>query len=261
MNPWPTLIRRELWENRSLWIAPLSAASFMVISAGVSLNAMKFDGFPIRGDFGANALNASVWGIAALILLVGSVAVMSYLLDCLYAERKDRSILFWKSLPVSDEQTVLAKFVVAMVVVPLATYLLAVATHLICSSLLLLRQGGADFLAQTWGQGNWFQAQGTLLGHILLSLLWYSPIAGYLMLASVFARRAPMLTAVLPPLVLALGERLVMNTSYIGRFLLQRMTPVFKQVDLASPELWIGVVVAAALLYVVVRLRRYRDDT
>lgn len=261
MNVWPTLIRRELWENRSLWIAPTSVAVFIVAASAISLGSMNFNAIAPRVDFSRGMLSASVWGITALILLVGSIAVISYLLDCLYAERRDRSILFWKSLPVSDAYTVLSKFALGLVIAPLGVYLLGFVTHLLCTTLLLLRQGGYEFLARTWGNGNWFAVQGELLGQLLLSLVWYAPLAAYLMLASVLSRRAPMLMAVLPPLVLALTERVVLDTTYIGMFLLRRLAPVGTLSELANPQLWLGLPAAAALLYVVVRLRRYRDDT
>ncbi|MEP7314795.1 MAG: hypothetical protein ABI859_19595 [Pseudomonadota bacterium] len=262
MNVWPTLVRRELWENRSLWLAPTAVAALVIIAAAFALGRMDFNMMgPVRGQIGAGSLSGSLMGIAALILLVGGIAATSYLLDCLYAERKDRSILFWKSLPVSDSYTVLAKFALGLVIVPLAVYLLAVATHLVCSAMLLLRQGGYDFLAESWGGGKWFAVQGKLVGTVLLSIVWYAPLAAYLMLASVLSRRAPMLTAVLPPLVLALTERLVLDTGYLGTFLVRRLAPVGMLSELTDPQLWLSVPVAAALLYLVIRLRRYRDDT
>jgi ABC-2 type transport system permease protein len=223
---------------------------------------MNFDMVPTsRPNFSRRMLPASVWGIAALIMLVGCVAIISYLLDCLYAERKDRSILFWKSLPVSDSSTVLAKFALAIVIAPLGIYVLAFVTHLVCSGMLLLRQGGYEFLARSWGGGSWFGVQGELVGRLLLSLIWYAPLVGYLMLASVLSRRAPMLTAILPPLVLALTEKLVVDTSYIGMFLMHRLSPIGMLSAVADPQLWLSLPIAAALLYLVVRLRRYRDDT
>ena len=263
MKVWPTLIRRELWENRSLWIAPTAVAALIIGAAALSLGSINFNAIPVATrapNFSRGMLPASVWGIATVIMLVGAIAVMSYLLDCLYAERRDRSILFWKSLPVSDGYTVLAKFALGLVIAPLFVYVLAVATHLICSAMLLLRQGGFEFLAKTWGNGTWIAIQGDLLGRLVLSLIWYAPLAAYLMLASVLSRRATMLTAVLPPLVLALAERLVLDTQYLGTFLLHRLAPAGLS-DVTEPQLWLGLPVAAALLFLVVRLRRYRDDT
>ncbi len=262
MNMWRTLIRREMWENRSLWIAPVVAAALIICGAVFSLGSMNFNEIPIRmtGRMTRGMLPGTVFAIAGMIMLVGAIAIVSYLLDCLYAERKDRSILFWKSLPVSDANTVLAKFALAMVLAPLGIYLLSFFTHLLCSAMLLLRQGGYEYLGRSWGNGAWFGIQGELLGRVFVSLVWYAPLAAYLMLASILSRRAPMLTAVLPPVALALAERLVLDTSYIGTFLLHRVGPAGVS-DLAEPQLWLSVPAAAALLYLVVRLRRYRDDT
>jgi ABC-2 type transport system permease protein len=206
----------------------------------------------------AGALAASVRVVGTPLLIAGGTAISAYLLDCLYAERRDRSILFWKSMPVSDTRTVLVKFAVAVVITPLGVYGVAVVTHAI-SSIVMLSIGGANAF-MTWTYGEWFLAQGEMLVQLLLTLVWYAPMAAYLMLASVYARRTPMLIAVLPPLALGLGEKLLFGTSYVLHFVVERLAPATTD-DLTSPGLWLGVVATAGLLLVVIRLRRYRDDT
>jgi ABC-2 type transport system permease protein len=161
-------------------------------------------------------------------------------------------------MPVSDTRTVLVKFAVAVVITPLGVYGVAVVTHAI-SSIVMLSIGGANAF-MTWTYGEWFLAQGEMLVQLLLTLVWYAPMAAYLMLASVYARRTPMLIAVLPPLALGLGEKLLFGTSYVLHFVVERLAPATTD-DLTSPGLWLGVVATAGLLLVVIRLRRYRDDT
>jgi ABC-2 type transport system permease protein len=113
-------------------------------------------------------------------------------------------------------------------------------------------------------------------------VLWYAPFAGYLLLASVLAKRVPLMYAVMPPAVLMLLEGTVLNTFHVGRFLAMRLapwtgdywslniTPEQLMSGTADPDwtgplldtnLWLGVAVAAGMVYIVIRLRRYRDDT
>jgi ABC-2 type transport system permease protein len=116
-----------------------------------------------------------------------------------------------------------------------------------------------------------------LLYHLLaVHALWYAPIYAWLILVSVWARRAPFLWAFLPPLAVYALERLVLGTSYLTGLLKDRlsagmeaftmagtmpmnpMTHLTPGRFLASPGLWLGLAVAAAFLFAAARLRRYR---
>jgi ABC-2 type transport system permease protein len=264
------LARRELWEHKSLWIAPLVAAALVIVGALFG-----------EGDFDMKANLASQENRQILILVlttgfvgvISAFAVASYLLDCLYGERKDRSILFWKSLPVSDTQTVLSKLFVAMVLVPVACYLVAMLTHLMATGIINLRFEAHSGVVTNALQITWAEAVGraTLLG--LFGLLWYAPIFTWLMLASVVAKRGPLGYAVLPLLVPALWERWMLGTHHIGSFLSDRFAPWGRRgwhlLDprgdmlqaFSDPQLWLGLAVAAGMLYIIIRLRQFRDDT
>src|SRR5438105_2858383 len=101
------LVRRELWEHRALWIAPLVVAALMVCGAVVAGLKYHLTHGDMSGDDrpGGMAMFAVMQGAASTPLSVVSVIVVAfYLLDCLYTERKHRSILFWKSLPVSRSE-------------------------------------------------------------------------------------------------------------------------------------------------------------
>jgi ABC-2 type transport system permease protein len=225
-----------------------------------------------------------------------STAVMLwfYLLSSLYDERKDRSILFWKSLPLSDTATVLSKLLVAAVVVPLGVYLVWILTHLLCVAVLRARLAlGLAAAPFTWDTIAWLKVNALMLTTVVMSSLWYAPIAAYLLLVSAWARRNPFLWAVLPPLMLWVAERLAFQTNYLGHLFGYRLalwrsfgpddgtfngamlqTPFGKLPSIptafdlldyrrlfANVDLWLGVAVAVVLVYVAIRLRRYRDDT
>ncbi|MEJ0004987.1 MAG: hypothetical protein WDM77_00960 [Steroidobacteraceae bacterium] len=85
-----------------------------------------------------------------------------YAADCLYTERKDRSILFWKSMPVSDTLTVLSKLLVVMVIVPLGVYLVSAVTTLLMSGIYLVRAWQDHATGAFWDGGAWLRIQGNI---------------------------------------------------------------------------------------------------
>lgn len=267
MNTWNVLIRREYWEHRGLWLAPLTVAGVLIAT---SLFALLYFGevkvgprnFRFDGEDDTAALAVALFPIAGLMLLVGGLAIGVFLLDCLYAERKDRSILFWKSLPVSDTQTVLAKLAVAQVITPLGLCVLAIITHAICLGMLSLWPPGNMAIGALWDTVAQLRSYGVLLSLTAINMVWFLPLAGYSLLASVLARRSPMLIALLPILLVVLGERLALGTSHAGAWLASRSRPVLDVSDaLTNPALWVGAALGAALIVVVIRLRRWRDDS
>ena len=285
------LARRELWEHRSLWILPLVVAALLLLAA-----------FPAHVDvhgIGMMAATAqrqqAVFMLAQIVLatpfyLVLLFAVPLYLLDCLYAERRDRSILFWKSLPVSDGLTVLSKLLVGLVLVPLGVYLLALVTHLLIMGIwgvrVLIHTAPAGVLH--WDLQAWATLQLDMLLALLLAVLWYAPVVGLLLLISAAARRIPFLWAALPPLLAPLLERIAFGTTYLWHFLGYRAFGIWADVAgdavacgehqhgdaplafsahlnfagaFANIDVWLGVAAAALFVFGAVRLRRYRDDT
>ena len=146
------------------------------------------------------------------------VVAVFYCLDALHGERRDRSILFWKSLPVSDLTTVLSKAAIPLVVLPLLTFAITVLTQLIMalmSSAVLLGSGLS--VATLWAQLSLPQTWLALLYHLVtVHSLWYAPIFGWLILVSAWARRAPILWAALPLLAIALVEKIAFNTTHFA---------------------------------------------
>jgi ABC-2 type transport system permease protein len=288
------LVRREFWEHRALWLAPIAVAVAVMIMAmfagqGSMLHGPG-SGMPTPEDTRELQLAAQFFGRGVMTVMmlalgcVSGITIFAYLLDCLYAERKDRSILFWKSLPVSDAQTVLSKLVVAMLLVPLITALVAIIAQPLMLAVLGLRfevlRPALGFESVLGG----YKALPQLFLVWVYAVLWYAPFMAYLMLASVLAKRVPLMYAVLPPGVLMVLEPIVLGSMNVLRFVGERVapwsgpndhwdmqiTPRGQILGLGSPDwaailqdmdLWVGLAAAAAMVYIVIRLRRYRDDT
>ena len=258
-RPFLTLVRRELWEHGSLFWAPLAMALTMIVVILVS--AM------VRPSLD-NIFSVVLMGLVSPQLLVAFVVVFFYLLDCLFTERRDRSILFWKSLPVSDAKTVLSKLFVALVAVPLWSWVLSLVVWPVVFGVLALLSGTPAAGLGTWHGGTWLTVQAAMLGKMAIAALWYLPVAGWLLLVSVLAKRALFLWATLPFLVLSLAERIALGSNEVGALVAQRLFGFREEVSLigefpllASPGLWIGVAVGAALVYAAIRVRQRSDDS
>ncbi len=282
-----TLVRREFWEHAALWRVPLIVAALLAVSTLFAWR-IEVNGAHLHAlDDSARivVLNMSQSMFALLIYLSASIVVTFYALDCLYAERKDRSILFWKSLPVSDGLTVLSKFLVATVIVPLGVFVLAIASHLVALIIWELRvaSGGVPDVV-IWDTVAWLRGALVILLCLILSSLWYAPLVAASMLLSAWLKRGPILWAFLGPFLLWLLELIVFHTFYTWHFIQYRATGIWHILgtrdghsvmnehmrllsDLnwgaafSSAGLWLGVLAAAILLYVTARVRRYRDDT
>ena len=265
-------VRRELWESRSIYIAPLAAAGVFMLAflTGLTLSpAHRRQPLDIPYEFAA-----------ALIMGTGFIVGIFYSLDALYGERRDRSILFWKSLPVSDLTTVLSKFTVPLVILPLLSFAIAVVTQfvmLLLSSAVLLGSGLS--VGPLWARMPFFHMSLMLLYHILtVHGLWYAPIYGWLLLVSAWARRAPFIWAFLPAFVIWGVETIAFRTSYfLGMLryrltgpepattttrsgnLMEMMSALTPAQFFSTPGLWVGLAVAAIFLATAVRLRRNRE--
>jgi len=279
-RPFLTLVRRELWEHGSLVWAPLAMALTIIVVSLVSVMVKTSVDIDLGEDrplpelFGDAEKQRGIFSLvmAGLVLpqlLVAFVVVFFYLLDGLFTERRDRSILFWKSLPVSDAKTVLSKLFVALVAVPLWSWALSLVVGLVVFGVLATQVSGTPAAGLgTWHGGTWLTVQAAMLGKMAIAALWYLPVAGWLLWVSVLAKRAPFLWATLPFLVLSLAERIALGSNVVGAMVAQRLFGFREEVSLmsefpllASPALWIGVAVGAALVYAAIRVRRRGDDS
>src|SRR6266545_6159716 len=219
---------RELWENRSIYIAPLIVAAVQVFGFAISTIGLaeRRRGVLLLDDpVKQRAAIEAPYDVAAMMMIfVVFIVGLFYCLDALHGERRDRSILFWKSLPVSDRTTVLSKASIPLVFLPLFAFAIAIATQvimLLLSTAVLL--GNGPSLAALWTHVKFFQSTLALLYGLTAIALWHAPIYAWLLLVSAWARRATVLWAVLPFAAISILEKIAFNTSYFGSMLKYRL--------------------------------------
>jgi ABC-2 type transport system permease protein len=304
MNNILMLMRREVWEHRSLWIAPLTLAGVVLVIAmfgGVHMGGNQGFWFAYHDDGMTPAQRqhlieqmsppedvrkgviAGAFSMLTMVqLLVLGIVVFFYLLDTLLAERRDRSILFWKSLPLSDAEVVASKALTALVAAPLFVLAVSAVTHMLFAGIAAVRLGDLPFVP--WDTMTWLKVQAVTLGFALMVVLWYLPVAGYLMVVSVWSRKNAFLWAVLPWVGILIIEGLIMQSHHFADFLADRFGGFaeimafrgardFEPDNLvggayhfmgrvfADWEIWVGAVAGVALIAAATRIRRYRDDS
>jgi len=276
-------VRRELSENRSIYLAPLAAAGAALLGFLISMIGLphRMGGLSTLHPAHHRESIALPYDIAAGVMMATMILVtVFYCADALYGERRDRSLLFWKSLPVSNLTTVLAKASIPFVVLPLLTFAITLAMQfimLLLNSAVLLASGMS--VATLWTQLSVTQMWLLLLYHLFTAhTLWPAPVYCWLLLVSGWARRATLLWAALPVVTIAGVEMLVFHTSHFAAlvgarligdtpsvaftppdtFPMDPMTHITPGRFLSTPGLWIGLVIATGLLAAAVRLRRYQ---
>jgi ABC-2 type transport system permease protein len=231
------LLQREFWEHKGgffwapIWaggislVLTLMAMRFGEVAARRAIAEGNFHGDSLKingGDIKINGLDLStltskmdakdLHNLAGGIdlsmftssmwpLFVLGFVVFFYCLGTLYDERKDRSVLFWKSLPVSDRDTVLSKVASALVVAPTLAIGVAIVTMfaflVMLSGVVLLHHGNPIELI--WGPGSPLKIAAALVALIPVYALWALPTVGWLMLCSAWSRSKPFLWAILLP--------------------------------------------------------------
>jgi ABC-2 type transport system permease protein len=228
-RPFFWLVKREIWEHGSVYIAPLAVAGLVLFGFVISLFSLARHEKEIRETLTPDSFAAVAvlpYDIAAVAVIVVSVIVGSfYALSALYNERRERSILFWKSLPVSNTTTVLSKAFVPMVVIPTIAFGAVVVLHL---SMLVLNLAGRAMAGTNAGEllANvpLFQMDVALLYGLLALALWHAPIYAWFLFVSGWAKKAPFLWGVLPPLALIVVERIAFGTEYVGHLIDYRVS-------------------------------------
>lgn len=299
------LLRRELWEHRAIFVVPAVVAVLIAVSSltgQVTIGDMKHIDIGIVGasNMPENARSAVL--SVMMITLSGPfifamwILTVFYTLDSLYAERKDRSILFWRSIPVTDFETVLSKLLTALFVIPLITFVAIIATHLLVllNASIWVDLRGASPWHLIWSSvpfaDNW---SATLV--LLLTLpLWLSPFIGWFLFVSAFTKRSPLLIAALPIVLLPLVEKILFGSAILSDAFFVRSVkmPLFTGLDnmnllmqegenfskladanlsllglldlrdfILNPQLWIGIVVCGIFTVAAIYVRRYRDES
>jgi ABC-2 type transport system permease protein len=282
-QPFRWSLRRELWENRAIYLAPMGVGAFAVVALLIHAITMPSHMPGMLANDPLNTGSASItYRVVALLMLASSfITGAFYSLEALSSERRDRSILFWRSMPVSDLATVLAKASVPLAVLPLITFAVIVAAHVILFllSVLALAVNGLG-PGPLWRELQFFRIWPALLYATAAMSLWHAPIHGFLMLASGWARRTAVLWAVLPLLAVGVLEKLIFDTTGVAALAQHRLVGWYHQAFappaaehvpfdvrlsvtpgefLATPGLWIGLALAALFLAAAVRMRRLRE--
>ena len=306
MNSYSWLVRRELWEHRAVWIAPAICGAILVLATlvgGLQFGELRVGNLAdpevaakiqaLGPDAMARLAGLLLVAIAVPFYVTVQFTQFFYALDALSSDRRDRSVLFWKSLPVSDSRTVLSKLAVAVLVIPLVALACALVAQVVLYAMVGAKLSGTGlaFTQHLWTASTWGPALLATLYGTLAVVLWSVPLVGWLLLVSALAPRSPFLWAVLPPLALALLEEVLFDTNRVMSLLAERTLGMFSaafagaerdgmvvtigregelppRLDatmqpvefLTSPELLGGLVVGAALIAAAVWARRYRDD-
>ena len=299
------LLQRELWEHRSIYVVPIVVAILMTLASltgQVSIDGMEHVDMGIVGasnmpdNARAVVLSGIMIGLSTTFVFAMWILTIFYVLDSLYAERKDRSILFWRSVPSTDFETVLSKLLTAMLVIPLVTFAMIVVTHLavlLITSVWVGARGGSGMYL-IWGSVPFIDNWAATLIFVLVLPLWLSPFIGWFLFVSAFTKRSPFLTAFLPIVVLPLLEKMIFNSAVFAEafFIRSIKMPLFMDLGtmerlfdegdhfaslgdaklsllglmdfsgfLANPGLWLGLIVCGLFTAAAIYVRRYRDDS
>ena len=298
------LVKREIWEHRSIYMTP--AAIVIIVTLGVLAMLAFASGFAAELDiaiFGAQniagyperkaVLTGFFLGTSWIFLVALMFLTVFYSLDSLYAERKDKSILFWRSLPITDAETVISKLLTAIFVLPIATVVGIIVTHLINLTVLSMwvAMKGGDGGMLVWGSvallDNWLAA----FIIVIASGIWMSPFIGWFLLVSAYTKRSPLLMAFMPLIVISLLEGIVLRTHVFAENVLGRGDglPLFRKANIeqffeeeqwrigenasnllthidvvqfiTTPGTWAGIVVCGLLCTGAIYVRRFRDES
>jgi ABC-2 type transport system permease protein len=286
IRPFYWSVRREIWENRSLYLAPLIVAGVIIIGfmfTAVGLAERRRAILLIDDAARQRAAIEMPYSMAAMMIMFTAFIVgVFYCLDALHGERRDRSILFWKSLPVSDLTTVLSKITIPLAVLPAISFAVIIVTQLVIlliTSAVLIAHGMSPLT--TLAHTNLPQNTLILVYGLIAVSLWHAPTYGWMMLVSAWARRAAFLWALLPAVAISFFEKIVFGTNRFADFLKYRFMnwaddafafrrnahgqPLLDSLSqltpgryLTTPGLWLGLIFAVVCLAIAIRLRRYR---
>ena len=233
------LFQRESWEHPNLiWRLPVGLVILNVVLAiaSVSLGLQYFGTENFKFEFNSQDLSfdqggpgqaAATFFLLSYFLLSQMVAI-GYLLSALYEERKDRSILFWKSLPVSDFQVVLSKALMGLVVIPGLYLLAAMLTFLLVTLVLSL---GMTFLLPGTALFDGFLMAGlAVVGESLrvfaLQIIWGAPVFLWVLLVSGLARGQPLIWAMGIPLLVLVVEKSLLSEARVFEWFYAHATPL-----------------------------------
>lgn len=320
MSTFKTLLKREYWESKTsfFWV-PLIVAGIGIFGAILALGVATFSNID-AAEFGSHdvgnlfklydvSVNDEVksFGTQAFLYsalysfyFVLSIVGFFYCLGALYDDRKDKSILFWKSMPVSDTQTVLSKVASIGLIAPFIFWAVTVLSNLVIMLLVTVFAWISDVNAWTalWSHSSFFKISWYQLVATYMAMLWAVPFIGYLLLISSWTKKVPFLVATVPPALVMMAEAMVSNTAYVAQFIGQKLFGVFQAMvapfdslameyaqkdqrfeedyqdiplfdelnfmsygeQLTDTGFWTGIILGAAMIAGAIYIRRFRDE-
>jgi len=209
MRKFIVLMQREIWEHTGIWRVPL-VALILAILANVAFSG-AIDRASVAPSVVAKGIIGGSFGlVAAVLFILFTMVALFYLLDSLHGERKDKSILFWRSLPVSDTLTVLSKLAIAVLVIPLMLWLTLVLVQLVSAAVQWVMAGGeSNRIIESMGASDSMINDWLALGGMFLRLtIWSLPLLAWFLFCSSWVSRTPVIMALGIPIAVGLLVRI-----------------------------------------------------
>jgi len=299
MNTLKALIRRELQEHKWGFVyLPWIVGAFMslvVVMVYLGLTEVNTENFKFSTDVFADsevvqsmkeatfeqrraAIKAGLLVLGFPLVIALGFAVLAYSLSTFFDERKDKSIIFWRSLPVSDSFTVFSKLIVALVVAPLLVIPALLFLHLVSVTAGSIYFAVSDIVPFTWAWQaypwlDWIR----VIFSLWMQSLWSLPIITWIMLAGAYSRK-PVVAAILPPVVVVLVEGVSLSSSVFLDSLFERVQPwsrassfpkEYESLGVAElsdipllfgmTEFWVGILVSSVFIYLTIYFRSKSD--
>ena len=299
MNALKAVIRRELQEHKWGFVyLPWIVGAFMslvVVMVYLGLTEVNTENFKFSTDVFSDsevvqsmkeatfeqrraAIKAGLLVLGFPLVIALGFAVLAYSLSTFFDERKDKSIIFWRSLPVSDSFTVLSKLIVALVVAPLLVIPALLFLHLVSVTAGSIYFAVSDIVPFTWAWQaypwlDWIR----VIFSLWMQSLWTLPIITWIMLAGAYSRK-PVVAAILPPVVVVLVEGVSLSSSVFLDSLFERVQPwsrassfpkEYESLGVAElsdipllfgmTEFWVGILVSSVFIYLTIYFRSKSD--
>jgi len=203
------LMQREIWEHTGIWRIP-AVALILAVLANIAFSGAIDRASVAPGVVARGIIGGSLGLVAAALFILFMLLAMFYLLDSLHAERKDKSILFWRSLPVSDTLTVLSKLAIAVLVIPVLLWLTLILVQLLSAGVQWIMAGGeSNRLIESIGPGDGIVGDWLALGAMFVRLtIWSLPLLAWFLFCSSWVSRTPVIMALGIPFAVGLLARI-----------------------------------------------------
>jgi ABC-2 type transport system permease protein len=310
MGKFKVLVIRELWEHKnSIFVTPLVIFILVTLFSLLGFVSISIDDLEVQhqgieykqsftalvhifATLPAEQLSTTLLGVhfgfASMFYFIMLLVMALYCLSALFDERKDRSVLFWKSMPVTDVETVLSKLFVACLIIPLSFWLFTVLSQfmwmVIAGTVAWFNDVSASQVI--WGPISFTAIIFNEFVSYLVNILWTLPAVGWALIAGAYAKRAPFFHAVLPVIIIAIVESTVFHSGAFSSWLGQRILGMFiftdgREIQLnlldmfqnmriddtsqallkfSNEQTWYGLILGIIFVFISIKIRQRNDD-